>query len=160
MRAFALPGRYDLAILAFNTLNVLLARADAIACLTCVRRHLVPGGCVAIDVSVFEPARLLPATNEHVTRYRVGDREIRVTGNRTYDPASQHRRLELTIHDGDDVGHDVLDSHITQPWELAHLVERAGFAIDAVYGDYARGPLVAGSKQCIVVAVSPIVEVM
>lgn len=155
IRTFAL-GRadYALAVLAFNTINVLVERADTIACLARAREHLAPGGRIVVDAAVPLVAKLASSTtDEHVASYRVGEVAVKVTGRRTFDMARQLRRLELTIQASDRVEpeHDVLETHVAFPWEVALLVERAGFHVAAVYGDYARGPLVATSSQCIVV---------
>jgi hypothetical protein len=38
------------------------------------------------------------------------------------------------------------------PAELQHLLARAGFRVRHVYGDFARGPLVDGAPEQVVVA--------
>ena len=38
------------------------------------------------------------------------------------------------------------------PSELWHLLARAGFRVQHVYGDFARGPLVDGAPEQVVVA--------
>lgn len=142
----AAHGEHDLAVFAFNALN-LLGPDDAIACLAGldVRR-------VVLDCFVPVPEKLVAADNLAISSYRVGDTAIRVTGRRTYDPAMQTRRMELAFHtDGGDT-HDAFDLHVYYPLELRLVVERAGFRITSIYGDYARGPLVATSRVCIVIA--------
>jgi ubiquinone/menaquinone biosynthesis C-methylase UbiE len=158
MAAFALTDRYALAILAFNTVNVLLSLAEVLACIQRVRDHLVPGGRLIVDIQVPRPNKLLDSTtDEPVASYRVAGIEVRITARRTYDPSRQLRRLALTIHASDRVEptKDVLETHVTFPCELAWLLERAGYTIDATYGDYTRGPPSSASPCHIVVARRP-----
>ena len=48
MRDFALPHRYALILIAFNSFLHNLTQADQLATLACCRRHLAPGGRLAI----------------------------------------------------------------------------------------------------------------
>ena len=48
MRDFALPERYALIVIAFNSFFHNLTQDDQLATLACCRRHLVPGGRLAI----------------------------------------------------------------------------------------------------------------
>lgn len=159
MRSFALGRRFDLVAIAFNTLLVLVERAHVLACLACVRDHLVSGGRLVIDTVLVQAERIAGAgVDEPLTSYRTSDGvDVRVTRRCSYDMVRQLRRVELTIHSSDraEPEHDVLETHIAFPWELALLLEGAGFQIDATYGDYAGGPLVATSRRCLLVASLP-----
>jgi SAM-dependent methyltransferase len=158
MTTFSLADRYELAILAFNTINVLLAPAEMLACVERVRDHLAPGGRLIVDTQVPHPSRLLDSTtDEPVASYRVAGNEVRITARRTYDPSRQVRRLALAIHASDRAqpAHDVLETHVTFPCELDWLLERAGYAIDATFGDYSRGQPSAIAPCHIVVARRP-----
>ena len=97
MRSFDL-GRddLDLAILAFNTVNLLLTLDDALACLRCARRHLSPTGRLIIDTFLPTPARLVG--EELQSEYVLPDDvKIAITAHRSYDPAQQLRTLDLVI---------------------------------------------------------------
>ena len=154
MRSFDL-GRDDLelAILAFNTVNLLLTLEDALACLRCTRRHLAPAGRLIIDTFLPSPARLV---DEQIkSRYVLpDDTKIEITAQRTYDPALQVRRLDLTIRssDGAPVGTDRLDVHVYYPSELVLLLTQAGFDVVAAYGGYDQRRLDARSHRLILVA--------
>jgi hypothetical protein len=155
MSAFALARRdFDLVVIAFNTLNVLVDASDALACVTCARDHLAPAGRLAIDIAVPTPERLVASVDERITSYALPDgTSVRITGSRSYDPALQRRRIALTIHRSDrsEPEHDELVTRVTFPNELVLLVEQAGLRIESVWGDYARTPFGAAAKQCIVV---------
>jgi SAM-dependent methyltransferase len=153
MRSFSAPHDLDLAILAFNAINI-LPPDDAIACLEHVRGHLRPNGIVAIETYIPTAAKLAPTENEKLDAYRVGDIDFRITAKRTYDPVTQRRTMALAIHSSDrtEPVHDSFDFHVYFPSELRLLVERAGFTIEARFGGYDRRPFDRTAVTHIVVA--------
>jgi SAM-dependent methyltransferase len=158
MTSFALADRYELVILAFNTLNVLLTPAAMLACVERAREHLAASGRLIVDIQVPRPAKLLDSTtDEPVTSYRLDTVDVRITARRAYDPSRQLRRLALTIHRSDraEPAHDVLETHVTFPCELVWLVERAGLVIEAIYGDHSRGPI-SETAPCHIVVARPV----
>lgn len=54
MRAFDLGRRFSSIFVVANTMSLLLEQADVDATLSCVRRHLAPGGAFVFDVSRVE----------------------------------------------------------------------------------------------------------
>jgi ubiquinone/menaquinone biosynthesis C-methylase UbiE len=154
MRAFDL-GRddIDLAILSFNTINVLLTLEDALSCLRCARRHLAPSGRLIIDTFLPSPQRLLPEALQ--IDYTLPDGPmITITAHRSYDPAQQLRALDLVIRssDGRPLETDRNEVHVYYPTELALLLIQAGFEVVATYGGYDQRRLDARSHRLIVVA--------
>ncbi|HWO27027.1 MAG TPA: class I SAM-dependent methyltransferase [Kofleriaceae bacterium] len=154
MRAFDL-GRddIDLAILSFNTINVLLSLEDALACLRCTRRHLAPTGRLVIDTFLPSPPRLVP--DKLNIDYTLPDGEmITITAQRSYDPAQQLRVLDLVIRSPDEgrVETDRSEVHVYYPAELILLLVQAGFDVVATYGGYDQRRLDARSHRLIVVA--------
>jgi SAM-dependent methyltransferase len=55
MRSFELAQQYDVVLCLFSSIGYVLAADDAIAALTCFRRHLAPDGIVLVE-PWFEPA--------------------------------------------------------------------------------------------------------
>ncbi len=154
MRSFDL-GRdnIDLAILSFNTVNVLMTLEDALACLRCTRRHLAPTGRLVIDTFLPSPPRLIP--DQLKIDYTLPDGEkITITASRSYDPAQQLRVLDLVIRSSDEgrVETDRSEVHVYYPAELILLLVQAGFEIVATYGGYDQRRLDARSHRLIVVA--------
>lgn len=154
MRAFDL-GRddIDLAILGFNTVNLLLTLEDALACLRCARRHLAPTGRLIIDTFLAAPPRLLEEELRHgyVLQDGVG---VTIDAKRTYDPAQQIRTLDLTIYtsDGQAPQADRHDVHVYYPAELSLVLMQAGFDVVATYGSYDQRRLDPRSHRLILVA--------
>jgi SAM-dependent methyltransferase len=154
MRSFEL-GRddIDLAILAFNSINVLLTLDDALGCLRTTRRHLAPSGRLIIDTFLASPPRL--ADEELKIDYTLpGGDKITINAKRSYDPSQQLRSLDLVIRSSSDGSAytDRHDVHVYYPSELLLLAMQAGFDVLAVYGGYDMRRMDARSKRCIVVA--------
>ena len=154
MRAFDLArDDIDLALLSFNTINLLLTLDDALACLRCARRHLAPTGRLIVDTFLPSPPRLL--AEELKIDYTLPDGvKIVITASRSYDPAQQLRTLDLTIRSsaGGPVETDRHDVHVYYPSELVLLLTQAGFDVVAMYGGYDQRRLDTRSHRLIVVA--------
>jgi SAM-dependent methyltransferase len=153
MRSFDL-GRddFDLVVLAFNGLNLLLTLEDALACLRSARRHLAPTGRLVIDTFLPSPARLVPEDLQ-IDYTLPDDAKITIRARRSYDPAAQVRSLDLVVEstDGTAPGHDRQDVHVYYPSELSLLVHQADFDVVAMYGGYDQRRLDALSRRCIFV---------
>ncbi len=153
MRSFDL-GRddFDLVVLAFNSVNLLLTLDDALTCLRCARRHLAPNGRLVIDTFLPSPERLL-AEDLEIAYVLPDDAKITIRARRSYDPAAQIRSLDLTVasSDGSPPGTDRQDVHVYYPSELSLLVQQADFDVVAMYGGYDQRRLDALSRRCIFV---------
>ena len=143
----------DLAVLAFNTINVLITLDDALACLRCARRHLSPTGRIIIDTFLPAPTRLL-AEKLEIDYTLPDDEKITITAHRTYDPAQQLRTLDLVIRSsaGGPLETDRSEVHVYYPAELVLLLIQAGFDVVATYGGYDQRRLDERSHRLIVVA--------
>lgn len=152
MRQFDL-GRddFDLVILAFNSINLLLTLEDAQSCLRSARKHLAPNGRLVIDTFLPSPERLV-AEELKIDYVLPDDAKITIGARRSYDPASQIRSLDLAIQSSTgETGNDTLDVHVYYPSELALLANSVDFDIVAMYGGYDQRRLDALSRRCIFV---------
>jgi SAM-dependent methyltransferase len=152
---------FGLAIAPFRILQHLITADEQLRCLAAVRRHLAPGGCFAFDV--FNPNFTLMAADrsaevEDTAERPLADgrsfrRTVRVLRVRWVQQVSD---IELIyyLRMGDEVERIV--QAFEMRWytasELEHLLGRAGFMVDAIYGDFERGPLRDGSPEIVVVA--------
>jgi SAM-dependent methyltransferase len=168
MRAFALDDEtpFDLAILAVKSFAYLTERADQLRCLQAIARHLRPGGLLAIDflhpgpewISA-RPGELRDDLLAHVPEQ--GFTLSRVESVVSTDFARQVRVIRSAYEMIDDRGAVVVRRFVEWPYrwtyrfEAEHLLERAGFEIEAVYGGYEREPFGSSSPIMLFVARKP-----
>lgn len=143
MRSFSLDDRFGLIYIPYRSFQHLLTIEDQLACLRCVHKHLAPGGRFALDI--FNPD--IVAIAEWMTSKRGGlQRRARTDApglyeTRTYRTASQ--LVETTFIDDElsDEGavlsrnYRDLKLRYTYRYEMEHLLLRAGFEIEALFGD-------------------------
>jgi len=159
MRDFELPQRFERVLLPYNALYCLLSKRAALACFRAARRALAPGGLLALDVWNAEPFAVGPAqlgaddsapivslryagrTWDVFERSRVRRAAQRLDVSYTYVPRERGSALEIPI-----AQRYFLSS------EISDLLVRAGFAIEARYGDFSGRRFSAGSAQLIVLA--------
>jgi SAM-dependent methyltransferase len=155
------PGGFAIAIAPFRILQHMITADDQLRCLAAVRRHLAPGGCFAFDV--FNPSfRLMvadrSAESEDTAERQLPDgrffrRTVRVLRVRWVEQVSEVE-LIYYLRTGDSVDRRV--QAFEMRWytasELEHLLARAGFAVNAVYGHFDRGPLDDASPEMVIVA--------
>ncbi|MEK7466665.1 MAG: class I SAM-dependent methyltransferase [Planctomycetota bacterium] len=159
MTRFNLRRKFGFIFIAFRSFQSIHTPAGQRACLSCIRRHLAPGGRLAVNL--FDP-RLeycLPGRSEVISRYRKA--VDRATGKvcrleveeRNNDALRQiltekwhfqvrDRRGKLLREDD-----RWLSIRWTYRWEMAHLLELCGFEVDACYGDFMKGPPRYGAEQ-------------
>jgi SAM-dependent methyltransferase len=167
MRGFELGEAFEAVIIPGHGFQNLLTAADQRACLESVRGHLAPGGLLVVHLDhqsvdwlgdlwrdrggAFEAAEqfLYPGT----------ERRIRALRAWSYERATQTAIVQTVW---EEVGPDgfVVDRWETGPvrlhcvfrFEMEHLLARAGFAVEALYGDFFRQGLEEESSEMIWVA--------
>ena len=173
MRAFRLKGKFDLVLIPGHAFQNLNTPEDQAACLRCIKRHLNPGGVMVIHLDhmnaenvrwlgglcgdkggVFEGA-------EQFKRPQTG-RQTRASRAWSYEPSTQ-TAIVRTIWEEMDADGQVVNRVEREPirlhcifrFEMEHLLARAGFRIEAVYGDFFRHELQDDSPGMIWVAKAP-----
>jgi hypothetical protein len=160
MRDFRLHQRFKLITAPFRAFMHLLTAEDQLAALTCIRRHLTAGGRWVFNI--FDPrpemlAEVGPAAgvlrkDSDFVEPRTGHRFV-VWYNRAYHPLSQIVEQEFWLEELDDRGRVLARSHsplafrCTFRHEMRYLLEMSGFQVEALYGDFGRGPFAAGGEQ-------------
>jgi SAM-dependent methyltransferase len=151
MRDFEAGGPFALVTLPFRPFQHLTATEDQLACLAAVRRHLAPGALLALDVFDPDLEMLVQETptpefgQEPPFHMPDGRRVIRKHRVRERDLRGQVSRCEISYYVGHENGN--VDKHVHRfpmrhvfRWELEHLLERSGFGVERVYGDFQRAP--------------------
>jgi len=152
MRHFDLGRVFTLATIPFRPFQHLLTPEDQLACLECIRRHLVPGGTLIVDV--FNP--MLEALAKEPTGEEISGEADFTT------PDGRHvtRRYRIVAHDRVNQINDVeLIYYVTHPdgreerlvhafrmrylfrFEMEHLLVRAGFEVEHLYAGYDKSAL-------------------
>jgi SAM-dependent methyltransferase len=156
---FDLAQRFRLALMPFNTFMHLLTTEAQIAALERIRRHLAPGGVLALDMP--NPGEAYAAQEQGLTLERTfldGDRTVQQFSSVALDRAAQLAHItwnyDATTSDGALQRSIVpLTLRYTFPAEMSLLLARAGLTLSHLYGDYDRSPYVDGSPRLLVLAV-------
>ncbi len=158
MSGFDVEQSFKLALMPFNTFMHLLTPEDQIAALVNIRRYLQTGGALALDMP--NPGEAYAAQEQSLTLERTfldGENTVQQFSQVGVDRAAQLARITWLY---DSVAPDgavqrqivPLTLRYTFPGEMRLLLERCGFALAHLYGDYDRSPFVDGSPRMIVVA--------
>jgi SAM-dependent methyltransferase len=157
MRRFALRRRFPLIIVAFRTFLYLLTRADQRRALRCFRRHLAPGGLLAM--SFFVPPKELLAKGRtepaEVTRFASPDGrgEVIAIDWTEFRPARQRIISHIAYEWQDEAGRPQrslareLTARYVFPEEVPPLLESCGLQVVACYGGFDRRTLTPTSRE-------------
>jgi SAM-dependent methyltransferase len=149
---------FGLALIPFNTFMHLLTAADQVAALGCVRRHLKTGGALALDLP--NPGEAYAAQEQGLTLERSfmdGNCMVQQLSSVELDRAAQLAHITWVY---DSIPPDgivkrtviPLTLRYTFPAEMILLLEKCGFNLTHLYGDYDRSPFADGSPRMLVVA--------
>jgi len=158
MKDFALQQTFSLIMIPARAFQFLLTTADQRLALNCIRRHLVSGGHLVVDL--FDPnfEGLLTADfrnrfTREVRDPRSGHRFRRAVVARNVDWILQRLDETLRIEELDSDGSvvDSEDSSWSLRWtmrqEMAYLFELCGFEPVEQYSDFRGSPLAYGREQ-------------
>jgi len=160
LRDFDVPGKFPLAIAAFNVVEHLYTRGEVAAFLARVRARLVPTGALAFDVQMPDLAWLVRDPWKRWARTRFKDpttgRITYYSTNHEYDPVGQIALIRLYYEPADGAG-PIRIVKLSQrkffPAELEALLAYNGFRVSERYGDFGFRPLDAGAESQVIVAI-------
>jgi SAM-dependent methyltransferase len=162
IRDAALPRREnDLAIIAAQSFGHMLVREEQLDTLHTIRRHLRPGGALAMTLGlarsesrpeqtgIFGPLRPAPPglTLRKVVRSRY-DADTRVV--------TIHDQVEVRQGENERVFEYVFALRLFTPHEIFQLLTQAGFVNVGMFGDYDLQPWREGAPEWIVRAERPL----
>ena len=157
MRRFELRRRFELVMVPFRPFQHLLRVEDQLACLASIRRHLVEGGTLILDI--FNPSLPRLAAQADLGEMVEEEPEFTMPDGRlvrryhrlvSRDLFNQVLQLELIYEVRHPEGkterlvHRFSMRYLFR-FEAEHLLARSGFAFEDVYADYDRSPY--GSKN-------------
>jgi len=161
-RDFQLPEPARLITIPFHTIGHLLTLADKEAGLRNIYSQLAPGGRLIFDTFIFDPVYASTRNNvatlraEYVDRLTGQDVLLWVT-SRYYFKTQTMRIITWTdeLNPQGDVEHRryrFLSFSWIEPEQVRMLVEKTGFQVEALYGDFARQPFGESSSEQVWVA--------
>lgn len=163
VRELAFEEQFALAVFPLNGFLHLLTLPDQLAVLQSAYRALMPGGFLIIDLP--NPHTVFTAQTDAQFLLRRhfqspdGGAVTSFTSAQT-DMAEQCQRLTLVYDEVNDEGvvrrtTVETDLRFVYQHEMALLLDRAGFAVDAVYGTYGLDPYEADSSLMLFIAYRP-----
>ena len=167
MRSFELGQTFDLVIIPGHAFQNLNTPQDQVACLECIRRHLHPGGLLVVHLDHQDVSWLGELLGEKGGRFEKAEqfrhpesgRQVRTSRSWSYEPAGQTAICQTVWEELETDGRVVnrwqtrpIRLHCVFRFEMEHLLARAGFAVEAVYGDFSRHALGDDSSEMVWVA--------
>jgi len=156
MMSFELGETFGLVIIPGHSFQFMLTPEHQVACLECIKRHLVPGGVLVVHLDHQDIDWLgklctekggISEMAEELMHPETG-RLIRTLRAWSYEPSKQTASA-VTVWEEIDTDGEVVDRwergpirmHCVFRFEMEHLLARVGFEVEAVYGDFFRREL-------------------
>ncbi len=153
-RNFSLGKKYGLILFPNNSLSHAYTFDDLLACFSCVRAHLAPGGMFVIDVTNPTPAQMGSDINvrQLVSSFftSAGDK-VEVYHAYNYDLATQIHQRALFVQQRGQESRVDFTTRVFFPQELDNLLRFAGFKILRKSGSYRMEPFTSASEKQIIV---------
>jgi len=157
MTDFSLGRKFNLIMIPCRAFLHLMTVDGQKKALGCIREHLADGGRLImnffdprLDVLLDKPDD--PGTSEEATDPLSGNKVI-MRSRASHDLERQVLEADFTFEEFDGEGKSVPCVHapLTLRWiyryEMQHLLELCGFKVEALHGDFERGPFKYGGEQ-------------
>jgi SAM-dependent methyltransferase len=172
MRSFDLGEEFGLVYIPVGSFQLLLEVQEQLDCLRCIHRHLAPGGRLAFEVenpNLVAIAEWLTTRKGTFVRRPQRDyvdpesgRRVMSWGSAEYHPSVQQVAGPVFTEELDE-DNVVVKREFGKPltvryhfrYEMEHLLARAGFEIEALYGNLEKERYTATSPDFIWVARKP-----
>lgn len=158
MRDFDLSESFAAAIIPFRPFQHLIETGDQLSTLRAIHEHLDPGGRLIFDVFNPDLSRIASGptdeTEDTAQTLLPDGRTFRRTGRvKAVHAVDQTLEAELIYYVTLNGVTERLVHAFTMRWftrfEVEHLLGRAGFSLEAIYGNFDRSALVDGSPEMI-----------
>lgn len=167
MRSFELDETFGLIIIPGHSFQNILTAENQVACLKSIKRHLIPGGVLVVHLDHLSVSWLGEITGDKGGVFKDAGsfahpktgQQIRVSQAWSYEPVTQ-TAISQKVWEALDSKGEVVESWASGPlhfhcvfrYEMEHLLERTGFVIEAVYGDFHQQELQNDSSEMIWIA--------
>ena len=170
MRSFDLGEQFGLAIIPGHAFQNLNTPQDQVACLECIRQHLIASGTLVVHLDHQDISWLGDLVGEKGGVFEVAEqfrhpktgRQVHTSRAWSYEPASQTAICQTAWEEVDENGQIVnrilnepIRLHCVFRFEMEHLLGRVGYVVQAVYGDFFRNALQDNSSEMVWVARCP-----
>lgn len=173
MRSFALDQAFHLALIPSHSFQNLNIAADQAACIECIGRHLKPGGLLMLHLDHMNAENMKWLGEISGAGREIFEEEepfkhpktgllIKTSVAWSYEPASQTATKHTIWEEIDEDGMPMrrwesgaVLLHCVFRHEMEHLLKRAGFEVEHVYGDFDRQELQDDSPHMIWLARKP-----
>ena len=163
MRVFVADPPVELVIIPFRGFLHTLTVEDQLSALASIRRSLVSGGRLVLNIFVPDPEVQVAQNGRKIAHGEFVDergRRCEMWGLPEYDVTSQllHLRVGLDVHDGERLVDTIearFELRAIHRYEFEHLLARSGFEVDALYGWFDERPLGGDAREQIWVARKP-----
>ncbi len=160
MRTFVSPQPVDLVTCPFRSFLHLLTTDDQLAALASINASLRPGGRFVTNFFTPDPLTMVQLEGKHVLSNTFTDahgRTCEIWDVTRYELATQRLSFttELRVYEDDrliDSTDSTLWLRMIYRYEFEHLLARAGFEVEALYGDYDRRPYGPGTDEMVWIA--------
>lgn len=161
MRDFALDQQFHMALCAINSFMHLETQIDQLVALRCWRRHLRPGGLLILDLFPPNPELLADEHGCLIVQRTWTEPDTGITVIKQYtrhvDLAEQVVHVQFLF---DEVLPDGTWRRTLVPFAMRYLgrfeaellLEKAGYAVEAIYGSWELDPFESDSDRMILVA--------
>jgi SAM-dependent methyltransferase len=165
MRHAAFPFRFSCILCAHSTFGYLVEEADELSVLHRVRSHLAPGGRFLLDMFVPDPAITALPDDQVIHDYRrlrpdgsVLERCKTIAKNVAPGVNVTTRYYRLFTPDGTPAHTFTTTDRIRYfyPRELERLLQRGGFEVLEIQGDFSGAPLAPHSRSAVFVCRSSV----
>jgi len=156
MRSFDLGERFELVIIPGHSFQHLNTPQDQADCLACIQNHLAPGGRLVLHLDYPNFSWLGSLVGEKAGIFENEECFLHPqTGNRVqakrawwFETSTQTATCQSRWEEMDESGKFIqmiqkepVRLHAIFPFEVEHMLVRAGLSIDMVCGDFYRNPL-------------------
>lgn len=161
MRSLMLERQFNLVMVPYRAFTHLLTTDDQKQALSRIRDHLIDGGKLIMNNNdrsleslaqeIAQPEPLLKKIADFV-RPDNGNRVI-VWSTGSYDPTTQVHVEDRVFEEIDNGGNTLSRTHTPLIYrtmfrfEMQHLLELCGFEVEALFGDFQRGPFRYSGEQ-------------
>jgi SAM-dependent methyltransferase len=153
MASFELTERFDVVLLAYNTLFSIVSQERQVDCLTTAARHLAPGGKLVVECYAPYPMTKLPPKNVLTYSLKVDEVVLMPT---LHDQVEQTIEVNVVVLRED--GIRLYPSRVRYAWppEIDLMARLAGLDLTDRWSDWAREPFGSDSDGHVSVYALPV----